>query len=275
MTQWSAWLVALCMLLVSGAAGPARADVIILIHGYFSGDDAWSRSGITSELEAVGWESGGGVTATGTAGDVRFRASAPKGAQAYYLADLPSEAPLMIQSAALKEILAAIRAQRGKERTILVGHSAGGVVARLLMVQEPTLGIDTLITIATPHLGTDKAEVAGLIASTPLAMMAPVMGLSTLNRSKSLYDDLTRERPGTLLYWLNRQPHPKARYDSIVRRDSFALFGDNTVPTWSQDMGKVVALHEQARPAVTIGNDHALERADGVALVRLLREVHF
>ncbi|MBF0127402.1 MAG: alpha/beta fold hydrolase [Magnetococcales bacterium] len=191
--------------------------------------------------------------------------------RAYLTVDLPSEAPLLVQAKQLSAGVQAVRKRRGAEPVVLIGHSAGGVVARLAMVKEPDLRVHGLITIAAPHLGTDKAEMAGLLASTPLSMMAPMMGADTLNRSRELYRDLARERPGNFLYWLNRQPHPKARYLSLVRQDSFALFGDNTVPTWSQDLARVEALQEAAR-SVTTGSAHALERQDGAELVRILAE---
>ncbi|MBF0272100.1 MAG: hypothetical protein HQL98_08570 [Magnetococcales bacterium] len=269
MKPWHAWGATLVSLLLSGAAGPARADVAIFVHGYLSGDDAWEQSGVTPALKTKGWESGGSVTAMAQGG-LQFRNTPPKGAHAFFLADLPSEAPLLTQANALKEILLAIRAQRGTERTFLIGHSAGGVVARLLMVREPGLSIHTLITIASPHLGTDKAEVAGLIASTPLSMMAPMMGMDTLNRSKSLYEDLARERPGTFLHWLNHQPHPKARYLSIVRRDTPSLLGDNLVPVWSQDMAQVTALRTLTPETITQGQDHTLTPQDGAEVARIL-----
>lgn len=249
--------------------GAGQAEVVILVHGYFSGEDAWRRSGVTAELVQAGWEAGGSVVAA-EPGRLEFRGKRPKGSRIYFLADLPSEAPVLVQAEALKEVVLAIRKRRDQEPTFLIGHSAGGVVARAMMVRSPELTINALLTVAAPHLGTDKAEVAGLIASTPLSMMAPMMGIDTLNRSKSLYDDLVRERPGTFLHWLNRQPHPKARYFSLVRRDSFALFGDQTVPGWSQDLTKVEALRTQADPPLEIGTEHSLSRQDGVELARLL-----
>ncbi|MBF0340906.1 MAG: hypothetical protein HQL95_08085 [Magnetococcales bacterium] len=247
----------------------ARADVTLLVHGYLSGDDAWESSGVARELQNSGWTSGGRVR-VGARGEVLLPPNVASGQRVFYLADLPSEAPLTVQADALKGGLIALRKQRGQEQTVLVGHSAGGVVARLLMVRFPELAIHTLITIASPHLGTDKAEVAGLVASTPLSMMAPMMGLDTLNRSRSLYEDLVRERPGNFLYWLNHQPHPKARYLSIIRQEGFAFSGDNTVPVASQDMARVAALKDQTLPALTIGQDHALSRQDGVTLARVL-----
>lgn len=261
--------VVLGLMMWIGSGLVQAAEVVILMHGHVSGEDAWRRSGVTGELVAAGWEAGGRVVVTAP-GQVEFRGKRPRGQRIYFLADLPSEAPVLVQAKALQEVILAIRKRRDVEPTTLVGHSAGGVVARTAMVQARDLAIDTLITIAAPHLGTDKAEVAGLVASTPLAMMAPMMGLDTLNRSKSLYDDLVHERPGSFLYGLNRQPHPKARYISVVRRDGFAWVGDQTVPSWSQDMSRVEALRELASPAVEIGSDHALTQQDGQELVRLL-----
>ncbi|MBF0165435.1 MAG: alpha/beta fold hydrolase [Magnetococcales bacterium] len=264
------WIRVASLLLLSGAAAPACADVTILVHGYFSGENAWQQNGITDELTKSGWQSGGSMTVDAR-GVLRTQNNSPKDAQRiFHLADLPSEAPLQTQAKALHEILSTIRKNRGPERTILVGHSAGGVVARLLMVRKPESSIHTLITIASPHLGTDKAEMAGLLASTPLSMMAPMVGLNTLNRSRTLYAELERERPGNFLHWLNHQPHPKANYLSIVRRDAFALSGDNTVPVWSQDMAKVHALREYSPQSISQGTDHALERQDGVTVARLL-----
>ncbi|MBF0416624.1 MAG: alpha/beta fold hydrolase [Magnetococcales bacterium] len=247
----------------------AQADVAILVHGYFSGDDAWQQAGVTEALEAAGWMGIGRMIATGREVVERAPITRAQG-RGYLLADLPSEASLSVQAEGLRGIITTLRARRGTEKSILIGHSAGGVVARLLMVRAPDLAIDTLITIATPHLGTDKAEMAGLLASTPLSMMAPMMGVDTLNRSRTLYAELERERPGNFLYQLNRQPHPKARYISIMRREGFALYGDNTVPAWSQDMARVAALKEHTGDAIQSGADHSLDRRDGKIIARLL-----
>ncbi|MBF0182249.1 MAG: alpha/beta fold hydrolase [Magnetococcales bacterium] len=266
-TRWWPGLLGLMLLLAS----EARADVLIMTHGYVSGDDAWVSSGVTAALARGGWEAGGRVRADGR-GIVVTPAATGGGRKVYYLADLASEAPLSVQADQLREVAREVVKRRDRqEQMVLVGHSAGGVVARLAMAKDDKLGVFGLITIASPHLGTDKAEVAGLVASTPLSMVAPMMGVGTLNRSRQLYADLARERPGNLLHWLNRQPHPKARYHSLVRRESFPLMGDNTVPVWSQDLRKVEALREVAG-SETVGSGHGLESEDGVALARILAE---
>ena len=88
----------------------------------------------------------------------------------------------------------------------------------------------------------------------------------------SLYYDLVRERPGTLLFWLNRQAHPAATYISVVRDGSRSLLGDLVVPEWSQDMNQVMALRGRAISVSSAGN-HGLEAADGKMLLQLLKRL--
>ena len=113
----------------------------------------------------------------------------------------------------------------------LVGHSAGGVVARASMVKYPSLNVATLLTIAAPNRGTDAAETGLQVGNSPLSWFTPMMGAGTINRSQGLYRELVRERPNNYLGWLNHQKHPKARYISVVRAS-----GDGWVPVWSQDL---------------------------------------
>lgn len=259
-----------CVLAILAAVSSARADGMLLVHGYFSGVTTWEKNGVLAELERGGWRQGGVFTATPAGVTRRLDGAEPPGL-AWYLADLPSEAPIPLQARLLVEMMTAVAERHPGQRLVLVGHSAGGVVARMAMVQNPKIAVDTLITIASPHLGTDKAEIAGLLASTPLAMVTPMFsGADTLNRSGQLYADLVRERPGSLLYWLNRQPHPEGRYVGVVREAGFALWGDNTVPSWSQDLGNVAVLKGRSR-AIRSGSEHQLEAADGQVILDVLK----
>jgi triacylglycerol lipase len=139
------------------------------------------------------------------------------------------------------------------------------------MVQHPEIKVTALITIAAPNLGTDSAEIGLMAEASPLGMFAPLLGIDTLSKSRRLYADLVRERPGTLLYWLNHQRHPDARYISIVRDDSVSL-GDFIVPAYSQDMDNVYALRGRVQ-TVSAPGEHALGPADGRLLVRLIKQV--
>lgn len=249
--------------------GVAMADVLLLLQGYRGDGSEWRYSGVSTELAAAGWQDGGHLWfgARGVQGN------RPRGSGArFYTVALPSEAPLAVQAQALQGYVEHVSHAHEGEALWLVGYSVGGVVARYYMVQHPQQVIRGLVTIATPHLGTDTAELGLAAGQSPLGWVTPMLGAGTLNRSQALYAELARERPGTLLFWLNRQPHPQALYVSLIRPDgSWWGSGDSVVPAWSQDMNHVQALRGRGR-SVVVGGEHALNRADGRVLVELLRK---
>lgn len=255
---------ALALALAAWAASSiaASADTVVLIQGYLGSAGSWRGSGIAAVLHQAGWSDGGHLSVA-PGGVVQPLPSEP-GSRRFITVDLPTEAPAVVQSEVLGSYVAAIRKAANNEPIVLVGHSAGGVVARLFMVRHPDAAITGLITIAAPHLGTSAAEMGSFIGSTPLSWAAPFLGLNTINRSQVLYHDLWRERPSNLLGWLNRVPHPKAKYVSIIRG------GDGWVDGYSQDMNLVPALRGSARTVVTPG-DHGLRPADGALLADILR----
>ncbi|MGM0593853.1 MAG: esterase/lipase family protein [Pseudomonadota bacterium] len=259
-------LLLLLLLLPSHAA---LADVVVLLQGYLGNDDPWRRSGVATALRTAGWADGGHLHQS-PAGVRGFR---PADARTFYTLALPTEAPLMGQLRHLEPLMQAVSARHSGERLILVGHSAGGVLARLFMVRHPQQPVAALITIASPHLGTPVAEAGAMAGASPLGWIAPLVGADSLPRSHALYRDLMREHPGGLLFWLNRQPHPPRRYISVVRRGApLPWAGDAVVPPWSQDLNRVQALRGQALTLYSDG-DHALAPADGAMLLALLRKV--
>jgi hypothetical protein len=46
----------------------------------------------------------------------------------------------------------------GYAEIVLIGHSAGGVIARLFVENHPDAGVTKLITVASPHAGSDLAN---------------------------------------------------------------------------------------------------------------------
>jgi len=100
------------------------------------------------------------------------------------------------------------------------------------------------------------------------------MGAETLNRSQGLYSDLLPEQPGRFLYELNRQPHPKAQYISIVRNPNSTDGGDLVVPAYSQDMRHVFALRNRAQSYMVNGG-HSLTPNDGELIIDLLTQHEF
>ena len=266
------------LFIAAGVLGQnARADVLVLVHGYLSGAQSWDTSGVSTVLRRHGWRHAG-VYVAGPAGVHLMPVPATgKSGNSYYTVDLPSEAPVVVQSFQLREMLAAINRSHADEPVYLVGHSAGGVVARAALVNGNSVNVRALITIASPHLGTYRAEQA-LDATDipfPFSILTDVFGGSiydTARRSRSLYVDLVRPRPGTLLFWLNSQPHPDILYFSIVRGQESVAMGDFVVPGYSQDMNNVPVLKGRST-RISIPREHGLDVLDGGVIVNLLAEL--
>lgn len=251
------------------APGIAAADTVVLVQGYLGSAGSWRHSGIGQILHGAGWRDGGHLTMH--PGGVAETFPGHTGDRRFVTIDLMTEAPIGVQADALAAYIAYIRQRQPSERVILVGHSAGGVVARLFMVRQPQAGVAGLVTIASPNLGSGWAELANFVGSTPAAWVAPFFGMSTLNRSQALYHDLSREHPNNLLGWLNRQPHPKAVYVAVVRvvDASRPVAGDTMVEGPAQDLNTVPALAGRAETILSPG-DHGLRPGDGVLLTTIL-----
>ncbi|MEN8169846.1 MAG: alpha/beta fold hydrolase [Pseudomonadota bacterium] len=248
--------------------GIAAAEAMVLVQGYLGEDDPWRRSGVSTAIQRAGWQDGGHLM-DGPDG-VRRNGPGSKVAKSFYTVALPTEAPLLAQVQYLERYMAYVQARHEGESLYLIGHSAGGVLARIYMVRHPRVRISALITIASPHLGTGSAEVGLMASQSPLGWVAPFMGAQSLNRSQGLYHDLSREQPGSLLYWLNRQPHPQSRYVAVIHKGG-GLFGlgDMVVPEWSQDMNNVASLRG-AVVSLQVSGEHQLNATDGVLLLDIL-----
>ncbi|MCB1754704.1 MAG: hypothetical protein KDJ38_04235 [Gammaproteobacteria bacterium] len=251
------------------ASVSVRADIILMVHGYQGNADDWRHSGIVARLGKAGWQDGG-VIFRAASSEVIFASEPIEAGKILFTAHLPSEYPLILQSQTLESYLQAIGERYPQEDIVLIGHSAGGVVARSALVRSSArLPVKQLITIASPHLGTQAAELGVLAAHSPLSMIAPMLGAGTLNRSGQLYKDLLPEKPGSLLFLLNRQQHPRIDYISLVRRKAYGLPGDLLVPEESQHLEYVYALRGLAR-SVVAGYGHALHAGDAEVILRVL-----
>lgn len=145
-------LVILTALLAGLLANTAFADTLVLIQGYRGDAGSWHSTGIAQVLQQNNWQDAGHFSAR--SGTVRRWATNQTGNKTgkncFYTIGLPTEAPITVQTRVLSDYLAQIKLLHGKEPIHLVGHSAGGVVARATMVTHPTRKINTLITIASP-----------------------------------------------------------------------------------------------------------------------------
>lgn len=256
----------------------ARADVLVLVHGWASGPDTWITSGVLPALEAHGWSDAGVVAAT-PAGIQFFQTPQPLQGNRVYRAQMPAEAPLQIQAAHLYAQLQEVQRQHPGEPIFLAGHSAGGVAARLVVIRPGDLSIRTLITIASPNLGTERAQ-QGLDVAYGKPFFCPGPGIDFLKemvggdgyrylrQSGGALVDLTPAVPGTLLGWLNHQPHPDIRYHAIVH-DNGTGSGDPFIPGFSQDLSQVPALRGRVQVHVSPA-PHFLNPSDGALLAKIL-----
>ncbi len=249
----------------------ARADVAVLVHGYLGSAASWERSGITAVLSQQGWQPSGVMTPRGL-----IPLPGAQSANRFYTVELPSQAPLGIQARILSGMLQAIEPRGPDEPLILVGHSAGGVVARLALVEGGAPGAKALITLASPHLGTLRAVEA--LDETddpfPICLIKDFFAgdmYDVVRDSWGVLLDLTPEQPGNLLFWLNRQPHPDVSYVSVVRSGPVGM-GDELVPAYSQDMDHVAALQGRSQIRVTPVS-HSLNPMDGNLLAEILNSL--
>jgi triacylglycerol lipase len=273
------WWLALCCALGLIFAGPANAGrILLLVHGFLGDSASWQQSGVLPVLEQAGWKFAGNWQSTQSG--VRLEPAAqPAGEFAIYTVDLPSTAPLMAQARYLGGMLGALAKQHSTDTVDLIGHSAGGVVARLALVNYGAGTVTRLITIAAPNLGTERAAQAldatddrGLFGGIKRWLVKRKVGddlYRTIQSSRWALADLAPPVPGTLLYWLNSRQHPHIVYVAVVRGTAFGMPGDQVVPAASQDLRRVSALNGRASIRVVAG-DHQLSRQDGLLLSELV-----
>jgi triacylglycerol lipase len=266
---WQATLLGLFLFILPGFAG---AETLVFIQGFLGDGEGWRDSGITRALQRAGWQDAGHLR---LAGSEVHRDSAPESTiRRYYTIDLPTYARLSKQAQALDQYINYVRKQHPGSALVLVGHSAGGVLARLYMVQHSTEAFAALITIASPHLGIGSTDLGLEMGARMLAWMTRLIGDDTLDLGWGLLRDLKKQASRNLLGWLNHQPHPQALYISIVHQTGqrYNNLADLLVPAWSQDMNRVYALHGLAATTLIRGG-HELRPADGRLLVRILERL--
>lgn len=253
-----------------------QADVLVLVHGYLASPTSWEQSGINATLDANGWRRGG-VFVSGPFGPQLFEADSRDADNTVYVVDLPSEAPVIVQSDLFLGMLNTIRQKQPDEPLIIVGHSAGGVVARMSLIRGGAKDVTALITIASPHVGTTRAEQALDVTdeSGPFGIVKNIFGGSdydTLKRSRGLLFDLTHPHPGNMLYWLNNQKHPEIIYISVIRQNPVGIAGDDLVPGFSQNMNNVATLHGKSS-VITTAAGHTLVPQDANTILSVLEKL--
>ena len=258
---------------------PAKSDVLLLIHDYLSNHTTWLQSNVVEILLSEGWSESGlyQIRPDGKAQlyiDTKKKNKQADADKMMFIVDLPSEAPILVQSDFIANIVKDITQRHPDEDIILVGHSAGGVASRASVVRHKLENVTRIITIASPHLGTDIADAARDVSSLmgPATMLPGMFGgdiARTSKRSEQLYADLSPENKGNFLNWLNQQPHPSIIWDSIIHTGQNDSGNDSYVAAGSQDMNNVKALKDRSsiNPVTT---EHELSYVDGLILKKLL-----
>ncbi len=265
------------LLLFMGAlAGPASADVLLQVHGYQGSIYSWEQSGVNNVLQQFGWKR------------AALLLGSPEGlipvSQQWQDADnkvvnllLNSEAPLNGQANVFSAALRWVNDRYPADKIIIVGHSLGGVVARLALIRHGAPNVKALITIASPHLGTALAyhgldEVSDPFPINKIKEFFGGSRYDTLIRSKGMLHDILPAIPGRLLHWLNTRAHPPIQYFSVVRSGFNGALGDPIVPGFSQDMANVEAIGKNSTRLIQ-GFSHELSVLDGYALVNILTQL--
>ncbi len=250
----------------------AFAKTVVLVHGFMTDGMYWRNSGFTVPLPRAGYTDGGSYTFSPWG--MMIPRPIGKPANVFYTVNLPSETNLQTQEAIIAQYLNHIYTQR-QEPITLLGHSAGGLVSRLYLLDPYRVPINGLITIATPHLGTPAANIAYLAGNSPIGMMASMVGGDTLQDARGLFSDLKEEKPGNFLYWLNHQRHPDIFYASVIRKNATISRPnkfDYVVPPMSQDMNNVWAL--KGKSAVALSDDsHSINGKDGLIALDILQRI--
>ncbi len=252
-------------------SGDALAKTVVLIHGFASGPGGWYKHHVVQAFMAQGYADGGVLPQA-----PHWRAT--QAPNVVYAVKLPWWAPLEVQGRLLDRLLKPIYRQR-REPMILVGHSSGGIVARLYSIAPSALRVPVagVVTIASPNLGTPFARVAWRMLDTPMGRMLKEMDDKSerLYAARRLLWQISTDKTAPI-HWLNRMPHPKdVRYVSLVhtrkldlRRGDFGL----VVPPKYQDLRRVPALYGRAQ-SIPIRVGHKLHWQDGVVLARMLHQL--
>ncbi|MEJ2115161.1 MAG: alpha/beta fold hydrolase [Gammaproteobacteria bacterium] len=189
-----------CLLLFITSSA-IHADTILLLHGYLGSSYEWQRSGIVGQLDSADWQNAGVLVLKKERvfSSKELNSDNYNHMRRFYSLELASEQPIEQQAGQLDQYVKYVRYHHPEEQIILIGHSAGGVVARFYMVKNPSEDLGALVTIASPHLGTKNAEYAQSISENLLVWVDRIPGVEKLYRSQGLYFDLIPGRTDNLI----------------------------------------------------------------------------
>lgn len=256
-------LYGLFLLLTVGSVDARSPVPVIFIHGLAGSADTWKSFG--DFLQQNGWSFGGCPIslAPGSAGNF-CPPTASLSPGDFYRVQFSDNQNLTFdqQGGELKDIVNAVLALNpGKSRVFLVGHSMGGLAARdYLQIHSSGENVLRLVTIGTPHLGSEIAAAAQEACRTDINSV-----LCDLLQNKIQIDPfsvaVTQLNPISsdmqTLNNLHLYPLPnQILYTSIVGTGKRDLVlrenGDGIVTARSQNLRNVVGTHNISHKRITV-----------------------
>jgi hypothetical protein len=121
----------------------------------------------------------------------------------------------------------------GYEQIVLIGHSAGGIIARQYIERFPAAGVSKIVQISSPNTGSELADIKfGL----PRTQIPFIKSIGTVARKDVVYAALPKDFQFACVVC----KVPRLSNDFMVNLDS----------QWSED------LRKQGVPAVLVGVNH-------------------
>ena len=189
---------------------------IVLAHGFFGFDDFAGAGFLTYYYEVVDHLASQGETLVYTPTVDPFNSSAHRGAQ-------------------LVDRIESILAETGHAKVNIIGHSQGGLDARVVAHDRPDL-VASVISLQTPHGGTPIADIALELVSDPnlagvLDFLVQAVGAplyDEVNQQTSLADALYQfSQPGIAAFDAAYPDQPGIYYASIAGRSDYHPGGDD------------------------------------------------
>jgi pimeloyl-ACP methyl ester carboxylesterase len=204
-----------------------RARAVVLLHGLDLRDDG----GSPSRPRFVDWQGSTSplVKTLSSHADV-FAISYAQNTAVEEIASFPE----------LREAVGKVK-QLGYDQVILLGHSAGGLVARHFVEEHPRAGVTGVIQVATPNAGAKLAGWAVKLLQVPKEQAPFVQSLCPAHRAAVLKSRQDRVIPATIDFvTVVTSVSAKANGDSLL----------NWQCQWSVD------LQNQGIPCVCVQGTH-------------------
>ncbi|MBI2623910.1 alpha/beta fold hydrolase [Candidatus Parcubacteria bacterium] len=268
--SWKRSIGFLAALLVAGWIGAAAAlsppeHPIILVHGLNSDASTWDE--FLASVTSQGWTFGG--QARYRNGQIYYFPDARFGGRIkpgdIYTVSFTSGKDLTYQQQGeeLEGVINFILELTGKSKAICVGHSMGGLACRAYLSYARTPKVSQIITVGTPHLGSNFANIAAVAGFSGAITAVRILQPNSLELNQLNTDALYRYR------------------DTPIAYSSIIVGNDDVVNERSQNLASAelrVPLHAEVRinllNACTLNRfNHLCETADDNVRIAITAEV--